>query len=562
MTDYSKFKTPFVEISIGNAKGKNMQPLPTQIAKLVEKVEIMETLCCNSFNQITIVFNEGSREPYSTQGFTLDTSVYPSEGIFGLDNRSGSLVDLRATSGSITETVADITSFLDLPEGELLTGGISELLGKDNTPPEPIIEEEQKPSPKDNINYLLEQRNQVKVTWGYKESPESIRSVIAYIMVVTSEFPEKGTPKTTIVCHDSAAIADQLVTNSGKNFGIEVEAGTDENGNSIKDIKDLSPKEIIEKLCENQNVDCIVSDTFKTPEHEFGKNTQWVAGESLHQFFNRLARRYNAVYRFQVDPNNCKDTIIFITEEEWQKHPLYSGDQLFVYKGNGSILKSLNIKADFGGSVGTFLKSVNEEGAKSESKTITPDEPVALFESVAPTDPTVGNNKPNVAEFAEANSNGGVSGNLGISAESNPASLKGKGQSLTGSQGSKVVAMDFTTLGYPQLSPGNIKFGGIGARYSGFYNVQSVRHVIDSQGYNCRGVATSFKVSEGGVEPFEKVSENIKSDPVEVQVFENEKAPEGSAKDKYNKTFIENSNSKKSEPPPLPAFNFFSSGGG
>lgn len=552
MTDYSKFRTPFVEISIGDTKGSNMKPLPPQIARLIESVEIMETLCCSSFNQVTIKFNEGSREPFDiAQGSNADPSFYPNGGLGELNNYSGSLVDLKVSSGNKTSTPdISVTGLVSAGLDALglggaadalggLLGGEEETPGKDNTPPEPVENNENDPSYKENIKFLLQERNQVNVTWGYREDLKSIRKLRCYIMLLTSEFPENGTPRTTIICHSAAGIADLLVPKNGVNLGLEKDSGSSESGKAMQDFEDKEPKDLIESICSDGGMECIVSDTFDTPMQQEGRNTQWNAGESLNQFFTRLARRYNAIYRMESNPTTGKDTVIFINKKEWQKYPIYSGPDLYTYRGNGSIIKSINIKADYGSSVGTFMKSINEEGGKVSEEVKTPPEPVSLFESIQNTNPIIAPEVPTVASFADKIS-GGVTGNVSISAESSPAALNGIAKSETSKQASRVLAMDFNTLGYPQLTPGTIKFGGIGKRYSGFYNVQQVTHTINSNGYNCSGVATSFTNGEGGVvpdKPNEKVDE---PEQVEIKLFESQKAPDGTAKQKYNKEFIEN----------------------
>lgn len=541
--DYSKFRTPFFEISIGDSLGNNMNPLPPQIARLVEKVEIMETLCCNSFNQITITFNEGSREPYGVdKGTFASPAIYPSDGQGILSNQSGSLVDLKITGGGFSNLSESLTSAISAAAGAASEAlglfnqiqSFFTLFGKSNDNPLPIELPDPDISVASSDPFLLQQRNQVLVTWGYKEDPASVRCARGYIMVVTSEFPEKGTPKTTVIAHSAAGIADQITTQKTVRFGTEVPSGISESGLPLTEAFDLPPSVLIPKLCTENGLGFIVSTDFETPEQGEGRDTIWLAGESLHQSFTRLARRHNAVYKLETNPCTGKDTVIFVNENEWQKDPVLGASKAdwMTYKGNGSILKSVSIKADYGQPVGTFLKSITEEGAEIGKPVDKVKHPAALFEKHQDNFPVSGANPTGISKFASKIAKGTTSF-LGVSAENSPAAIESMSGAENDKKGSNIVAMDFTTLGYPKLTPGNVKFSGIGERYTGYYNVQNVTHILDSQGYNCRGIATSFKNADGGVEP--EGTNTIEEKKVELQQFAS-----SPAMTQYRSQFIDN----------------------
>jgi len=63
--DYRKFKTPFYEVEIGDSTGQRLVKLPHHVARLIQKVEILETFTPGQFSTITITMIEGSREPAS-----------------------------------------------------------------------------------------------------------------------------------------------------------------------------------------------------------------------------------------------------------------------------------------------------------------------------------------------------------------------------------------------------------------------------------------------------------------------------------------------------------------
>ena len=516
MTDYSKFKTPYFKISIGDVNGKNMTELPPQIARLVEKVEIAETLCCNTFNQITITFVEGSREPFGVaKGKYAPNSVYPSGGDGLLSNQSGSLVDIRMSSGGLTSALpGELASVANLEAVGALTtavgniSGILDLLGKDNTTPEKIFLESEVEVPADkNLQYLLQQRNQVQVTWGYKEDPTSERTMRTYIMITTSQFPESGTPRTTVVCHSAAAIADQVTASTGKLIGTKTEAGKDESGNTLYDWSTDNLAKVLDKMCTEMDIKCIISNSFRAEALAPGKVYHWPAGQSLHQFFTKLSKDHHAIYKLLINPSTGKDTLIFLNKDDFEKYPVIEDERLLTYKGNGSIIKSINIKADFGQPIGSFLKTVSDEGGEMnhETKTITH----TIFEPAAQqaNNPT----STNVSQLAKGAGKyvGGTTGYVAIDPESSPSRAEDLSKALTNRAAGRLLALDFTTLGMTQLTPGPATFSGIGDRYTGVYKIQTVTHVLDSSGYNCRGMAISHTNAAGGVSV---QSEEIKAD--------------------------------------------------
>lgn len=526
--EYDKFKTPFFEISIGDSQGSNMTALPPQLARLVEKVDINETLCCNSFNQITIVFNEGSREPYNVDGASAPEDVYPSGGQpSGLSNQSGMLTDLRIPTGGLAIPVT-LPTILTSPGSTL---SLSLL----NAPPTPDVEPVLPAIPIDtDIHYLLQQRNQVSVKWGYKESPDTVRIASAYIMMVTSEFPEAGTPKVTVVCHDSSAAADQIVTNKSRRFGLPVPSGTvnESTGKPLFEEQDLPIHLVLAEFCDV--TDCIISLDFRAKLFEQSKTKQWFAGHSLHQFLSEMARRHNAVYKFLINPGTGKDTLIFISREDWEQYPIVGDESLFHYRGNGSLIKSVNIRADFGGPVGTFLKGINEEGGHIERNAPAVTETLFASEKQQDNSP-LGANSIQLAAKAEKAARGGLSGAAQVSAETAPENLKDLSRNNTNKQGSNLVSLDFSCLGFTLLSPGTLKFSGIGERYTGFYNVKTVTHSLGSDGYQCKGTAVSFKNSKGGVSlTDDKIQQGIEQ--VSLDLFNPVANPVG----RVHSTFIKN----------------------
>lgn len=560
MAIYSKLRTPYVEISIGDATGKNMTVLPPQLARLVEKVEIQETLCCNGFNQINITFNEGSREPFPVSvGSFASQELYPlgNSTSSALSNQSGLLVDLRMPkSGGITAIPAKATAAIKAIAD--IANVISGFLGKDNSVPSPEEKEILVTTPAEaNITYLFQPRNQVKVVWGYKEDPLSTRSVRGYILVVTSDFPEKGTPSTTVVAHESAAIADQIIPKKAKSFSIPQPKGLSESLKPIFEEKDLSISIILREMALKMGIDAVVSDKFDTTSHDAGVVTLWSTTESLHQFLSRLSTRYDAVYKMMINPITGKDTIVFLSEKDWSSIPIISTPELMTYRGANSILKSVNIKADYGFPVGALLESVQPSGKKVTTNVNEVNS--TLFEGEKPQNnfPKIGNT-PGIASGAE-NLTPTATGTAIVTPESSPENQAAAAKVHTNKSGDNLIALEFSTLGYTRLTPGTVKFSGIGHRYTGYYSIHTVTHTIDSSGYNCKGMATSFSTAQGGVNPVDnkavKVEKQVGSGlfkaatPVNLSAVtaaisgNTPLSTGGNAKAEYDKKFVNNNGS-------------------
>ena len=345
-------------------------------------------------------------------------------------------------------------------------------------------------------------------------------------MMVTSDFPEKGTPKTTIVCHSAASAADQVSTKKGKNFGIPAVVNFSESGFPITDLIDLPLAALLRKICAESGIDCIVSREFKFSTYEAGKAKRWMGGESLHQFLTRMASEHDAIYQFLTKPNG-KDTLVFVTRDDWFKSPVSLREDFFTYRGANSILKSVSIKADFGSDVGTFVQSVSETGQTVGVEVQQPSSPLFGEEKVQANCPLLAN-PVGAAQMADKLSNGGGTGRSEMIAQADTGNQKDIANSKVNGKQSNLLALEFSCLGFTRLYPGSLKFSGIGNRYSGYYNIKQVTHILDSNGYTCRGTATSFSNSEGGVS-----NENPDSKPIIQKEESNLFEPVGQYRDAF-----------------------------
>lgn len=494
--DYRKFKTPYFEIEIGDSSGQRLVKLPHHILRLVEKVEIMETFDPPGVNTITLHFIEGSREPASQDQQLGTDGLYKipdSEGgsaktdISGsITNRSGSITDLRFSGSS---------GITFLTEKERRTGKVDTALQKNVIDENVTRKHTLEPSAP---LFLFQERNQIKVTWGYKEDPSSIRSMRAYILHLATTFPDSGPTRTVVTCEDTGRILDQVAPVKGIPFGKRV---TSPKGNSVITFEDLKTDTLIRNICDKAGLPCIVSKDLPTPVLGEDKQKIWVAGESFHQFMTKLAEAHNCYYKVTPDKESGIDTVIFIKKADFESKVIIGDKTLTTYKAPGTLLKSVDIKIDFGGIGGNTQTGVNKDGKETYSNAGDGVDTEVLYEGEGhmPLSPVGQGNEVGAAKgIVDTVLEGQSTGTLDVNPTETRGNLDDTSKTRAKDQERK-IALDFTTIGYPKFTPGVIDFRNIGVRYSGKYRLVTVTHTLDSSGYVTTGTGLSFAVKAGGV---------------------------------------------------------------
>jgi hypothetical protein len=500
-TGYEKYKTPFYEVQIVPAIGaKKPFKLPYQVHKLIQKVEIIRTFDkCFINDIINIHMIEGSREPYSSSDKVDTRELYPLEtgSNDGITNRPGLLTDLRFSNSGTGITALDNLP-IDINPGELVSDVAPEfpLSGDVSTPRLNI----KKSTPGSGIKYLFQEGNYVIVTWGYLEDPKSVKKVASRITLIQTEFPENDHPRTNIVCQGPAQILDKLSAPIGRSFFTKIPAGVDvSSGKIMLKHKDIPTSTMIKQICQSAGIKCIINDTFDADTLEDGRAKKLPAGVSLHQFFKDLASRHNAYYMPFIDTDSLDTVISFINRTDFEKTTTIEDQNLFVYKGSGSILKSLSVKVDFGGITGATKLGYNADGElKGTVADNGGDRYLTLFEGQKLANSDATSYDQSAKKLAKSFKGGTTTGK----AEVNPEADSNKNlDPLTQSSAacmSRIVALEFTTLGNTQIEPGQtILFQNIGDRYSGTYNVLTVNHILEPNSYICTGSANSAALSGG-----------------------------------------------------------------
>lgn len=491
--DYEKYKTPFYKIRVAPASSSNYIDLPDAIARLIKKVEIVESQeSCIYNHQITIVMAEGSRDPYAYTADAADPNVYSlGESGGALTNKSGLIPDLRYSSGGVGITAvspanaAKALAGLQAAATEDITVYSNSVTGKAPT-------------------YLFQEFNKVEITWGYLENPITHRTIRSIIYVWQTEFPDAGQPETTITCLGANALYNQLAFS--KNIDLNkidlsktlIDPVT---GEIAQDFIGLATNEVIELICDKVGIKHYVSDKIEPKNLPEGKFRKLPKGKNVDSFFSELARETQCHYIAFIDHKTDDFSIIFVPKQEYDKQVGISQDYLFAYKTPNSILKSLTVRADFSGFFGAYTGAQKSNGKSTEVVSESGETVTVAFENtgIANPSPASGQNKLAIAQNAST-----TFANLTQQADMNPNAVnQNYAQQKTINDAycakNRIVAIEFTCLGFSRLAPPQtIKFSNIGDRYSGRYHLLTVTHTLDENGYSCKGSATNYRLGAGG----------------------------------------------------------------
>lgn len=496
-------KTPFYKVEIGDSSGQNLIPLPYQIHRLIDKIEIKELFIeggCTG-GQFTITFNEGSREPFPVNSDGDTSAVYPlnASGSGHLSNKVGMLADINYVQGG---GGGNLTSILPSASGIINNvgsvvsspGAVANLVGSaaalaSGTSPQ-LITLDDKVTPAGPVKYLFQQRNQIKITWGYVEDLENRRSVRGLIAGVDYDYPENDNPKVTITSVETSMVFDQVSSVFGKNYSNTVPKGATVTGKVTVALEGLDLKAVIKKFCSDANMaEPLVSDEYS--EIKLDKHAIRIipAGMSPQQFFSEMAKKYDAYFKVFIDPATGKDTLVFLSKREFCSALIMDNRTLLTYKSPGSMVKSVKLKAEYNAMTGNAQGGVGDDG---KAVTIASNSSVAVGIVDAQADLVDANptgNNPNQAAkgSAQALNSPFAVGNHGYTPEINDqATVTRQVYAKANCQLSNIIMVSLNTIGFAKFRPGPWYVGGLGQRYSGTYYFREVSHHIDATGYTCK----------------------------------------------------------------------------
>ena len=502
--DYRSVKTPVFEVTVYDSTGNRSVVLPHHILRLIERVEILETFEPGARSTITLTIVEGSREP----GF-IDSS-FSTNGLYKLANTSGTGVDMDV-AGSInnrTGSVMDLrfsgnhgitfTSASESATGKLSNTLLTTVEGKKKS--RKHVKEPTSPV------FLFQERNQIKITWGYAEDSTSLRSIRGRIAVVTTIFPDNDHPETTITCFDTGAFLNQTSPTKGTPLGklTKKKVGS----GFLVTVQDFPVPNLLQEVATKLGVAAIISENLPAPILDKDKQKMLIAGQSLDEFLQKLALDHNAYYKIIPNPSTGEDTLIFLSKQDFESTLVVRDLNTLTYKAPGSILRSVRINADFSDIAGATHSGIDEEQTTSDGAELH-----TLFsedvkknksdnnvkrEGIIDLNPTSNNPIPACVNFENNFCSGKTTGRVTNSPVEDPG--YNEDRSLVDSERySRAIMAEIETIGHTRLTPGVVHIGGIGLRYSGKYRLQTVTHTIDNSGYSCRATGLTYGIPTGGV---------------------------------------------------------------
>jgi hypothetical protein len=507
MSDYRNFKTPFYDIEIRDPTGTRKVKLPHHILRLVTKIKLVEALDSSQPNTISIEIIEGSREPASPDPGKGTSGLYMLDNSIGgsITNRTGAITDLRFSGNS------GITFFND---EERRLGRIDDRPQK-NTRGQIITRTH--PNEVKTPIFLFQERNILRITFGYLEDKKTHRTVNGRIVMFATDYPDIGPIKSIITATSTETFLDQVAPSKGFPLSRIIKFG------EINSQEDISTSQLLNEICDRLGIaekDRIISSTFTAPKEEKDKSKLIAAGQSFKNFLDQLALKNNAYWKM-VPKKNGKEKFFFMTKKDFEAETILNDPILFTYKSPGSIIKSVNIKADFGG-FGADTKVGLTETGQCKANTESTDIPSVLYKSakdgkqeqLLDLDPTKDINVCrelvtffdgtfSISERAGTNSSSSTGISWTSHAESLPTQSDEKhDQDIAKADAEdkkRVISLEMVTIGYTQIIPGVLEIKGLGSRYSGKYRIMSVDHTIDNSGYFTRVSAVSFSTSKGGL---------------------------------------------------------------
>lgn len=554
-------KTPFFKVEIGDSSGQKLIPLPYQLHRLIDKIEIKELFIeggCTG-GQFTITFNEGSREPYPKNSDGDTSASYPlnDSGSGHLTNKTGMLADMNYVqeggSSGLTALIPSVTGIINDVSGAISSiadvGDALLEIATGNSPK--LITIDKKVTSKKPVKYLFQQRNQIKITWGYVEDLENRRSVRGLIAGIDFDYPENDHPKVTVTSVETSMVFDQVSSIFGKNFSNKKPKGVTNTGKIVIAYEDIDLKTIIEDFSSDAGIaDPIVSDEFSEIKLDSNAIRIIPAGMSPQQFFSEMAKKYDAYFKVFVDPASGQDTIVFLSKREFCSKLVLDNKTYLTYKSPGSLVKSVKLKAEYNAMTGNAQGGVGDDG---KATTVASNSPVSVAivdaqADLADANPT-GNNPVQAAKGSiNALKSPFAVGNHAYTPEINDVDTVSRQVSAKANcQLSNIIMVSLSTIGFAKFRPGPWYVGGLGQRYSGTYYFREVAHTIDAAGgYVCRLEGSNQSDYGGTGKSSDGVAKTqAPNDQASVGLFE---APQallnsaisnatgGTASDKYNKS--------------------------
>lgn len=530
--DRSQMRSPFYTVRIGPPGARNdndFVTLPQSVVKLIHSFEYSEAIDGgrNSASRIKLVFLEDLNKP----GSVLDLKFNDEGKVSFLDptivkngvKQQQEISKLETAIGkSLTDTIVD-------PSDNKST------LTKKNA--EKRLIDLQKQQRANATQFLLQERNTIEVTWGYRETndkrvvrPLSPRVVRGEILQITHNASSSGIPITEVMAVDvGSAEMSKIYPSEAINFSRKkVKQLLNGKLNDPTNRSDVEPARIDDiftavahKVLKNTVVRIKGKSTINLTPEELNFDIQdatssrnWTMGRNLHDFLKDLAEKLHAHYytTLEVDESKKLVTVLNLVSRR-----IHEGESKFHFMWKSGMGASGLSKGEDGGLVfntmTNYSMALYPSGGNGGSSSGVCSNRKQLVGHVADIDIVFSARHSELKEIDinKAKSKSIVSQdpdnserNKSVavptySATCSDSDHEASANRLAGRM-EKNLKLNFSTIGIPQLTPQVVKVSNIGERYSGLYYLLSVTHKITSDGgYVCSVVGESNAVSSGGV---------------------------------------------------------------
>lgn len=520
LVDRREMIDPFFEVRIGppGATQDQLVLLTPRIHGFIESFEYSEMVDGGrgSASRITLNFLEDNNKP----GSVLDLAFDKKGNIKFVD--AATIRNGKARDTEIKELEQQEAN-IDENTAETLKKSISKKL-----------EALRKAKFEDVPNFILQERNTVQVTWGYRSQKANeklaSRTVRGEILQINHRAGENDIPTTEVMAVDlGSGELHKIYPSTGITFTvgkIKRRLGSKALGTTIKDKQgntinrsDDSPAridDIIKVLATKSFLKRAKARVLLTKEElqlDLQDNTSgrtWPLGMSMHAFISQLTEKLFAHY-YTTYENNVL-VINIISRRIFEKNAKFH----FLWKSGIGATGSQDFKQDSTvyNTILSYQLSLYPEGGSGASSTGINTETKKVVGSLATTSiefstrftpsevevkeipsQKMNDTDPDLGVVDDDNLTAGVTVYKESSGDSDHVSTADQ---LAGRM-ERGLRLQFRTIGIPQLTPATIQMSNIGSRYSGLYYLLSVTHrITNSDGYVCECVGESNAIATGG----------------------------------------------------------------
>lgn len=511
--DRLQMRDPFFEVRIGppGAQPQEMVKLSADVHALIRSFEYSEAIDGGngSASRIKLTFVED----LNRSGSVLDLTITKAGKIKFLDRETV----LRGQA--LQKKVEKLEQVLEtaLKEPKVSTAKKQNL--------EEQIANEKKEAAKAVPLFLIQERNTLEVTWGYRSKgthPKlKTRTVRGEMLQITQRASAGNIPTTEVTAVDvGTGEMSKIYPREGITFTrqkvkqlLEGKGGladtTDREDDEPARIDDIVRSISLGGLIKNAQPRILLTeDELQLDIQDATSARTWAMGTNLHDFLKGLAEKIHAHYYVSTEKKDGKVGVVLNLISR-RRHEAQNEFHFMWKSGLGKTgTDSYNVSSEVfntmlrydlalypgkgsGGSSSGVCSKTKEEVGHSQD--------VDIRFGVGYGEKPGFIKLPVVKDKEQAANNNAVGAPV-YSASCNNEEHEANANRLAGRL-SKNLKLTFSSIGIPQLKPQVVRVSNIGNRYSGLYYLLSVTHKITpSDGYTCSCTGESNAVRSGGVD--------------------------------------------------------------